>query len=106
MVLIKANKNSEAGVTPNEKLLSDMGEFNEELAKAGIMLAGEGLQPSSRSARVRFSGEKRTVIDGTESEIEIRPVFEMEDFGAAVTPEIKAQEDRVRAQVAARQHSR
>jgi hypothetical protein len=141
MVLIKADKNSEAGVMPNEKLLSDMGEFNEELAKAGIMLAGEGLQPSSKGARVRFSGEKRTVIDGpfaetkeliagfwlwqvksldeaiewikrcpnpmgTESEIEIRPVFEMEDFGAALTPEIKAQEDRVRAQVAARQQPR
>jgi hypothetical protein len=117
-VLIKANKNSEAGVMPNEKRLSDRGTFNEELAKAGIMLAGEGLQPSSKGARVRFSGEKRTVIDGpfaetkeliagfwlwqvksldgavewikrcpnpigTESEIEIRPVFEMEDFGAA-----------------------
>src|SRR5262245_38900973 len=141
MVLIKADTKSEAGVIPDEKLLSDMGKFNGELAKAGIMLAGEGLQPSSKGVRVRFSGEKRAVIDGpfaetkeliagfwlwqvksldeaiewvkrcpnpmgTESEIEIRPVFELEDFGAAATPEIKAQEDRVRAQVAARQQSR
>jgi hypothetical protein len=138
MVLVKADKNSEAGVMPDEKLLSDMGKFNEELAKAGIMLAGEGLHPSSKGARVRFSGNKRTVIDGpfsetkeliagfwlwqvksldeaiewvkrcpnptgSESEIEIRPVFELEDFGAAATPEIRAQEDRVRAQVAAMQ---
>jgi hypothetical protein len=138
MVLVKADKNSEAGVLPDEKLLSDMGKFNEELAKAGIMLAGEGLHPSSKGARVRFSGNKRTVIDGpfsetkeliagfwlwqvksldeaiewvkrcpnptgSESEIEIRQVFELEDFGAAATPEIRAQEDRVRAQVAARQ---
>jgi hypothetical protein len=138
MVLVKADKNTEAGVLPDEKLLSDMGKFNEELAKAGIMLAGEGLHPSSKGARVRFSGNKRTVIDGpfseskeliagfwlwqvksldeaiewvkqcpnptgSESEIEIRQVFELEDFGAAATPEIRAQEDRVRAQVAARQ---
>jgi hypothetical protein len=137
MVIVKADKNSEAGVMPDETLLADMGKFNEELAKAGIMLAGEGLQPSSKGARVRFSGDKRTVIDGpfsetkelvagfwlwqvksldeaiewvkrcpnpmgTESEIEIRPVFEMEDFGAAMTPELKAQEDRIRAQVASR----
>jgi hypothetical protein len=138
MVLVKADKNTEAGVLPDEKLLSDMGKFNEELAKAGVMLAGEGLHPSSKGARVRFSGNKRTVIDGpfseskeliagfwlwqvksldeaiewvkrcpnptgSESEIEIRQVFELEDFGAAATPEIRAQEDRVRAQVAARQ---
>jgi hypothetical protein len=141
MVLIKADKNYEAGALPDEKLLTEMGAFNEELAKAGIMLGGEGLQPSSRSARVRFSGNKRTVIDGpfaetkelvagfwlwkvesmdeaiawvkrcpnpmgVETEIEIRPVFELEDFGAAATPEVRAQEDRVRAQVAASRQER
>jgi len=135
MVIIKADKSSEAGVMPNEKLLADMGKFNEELAKAGVMLAGEGLQPSSKGARVRFSGDKRTVIDGpfaetkeliagfwiwqvkskeeaiewvkrcpnpmpgTEPEVEIRQVFEAEDFGAELTPELRAQEERVRAQV-------
>jgi hypothetical protein len=137
MVLVKADKNSEAGVLPDEKLLTEMGRFNEELAKAGIMLAGEGLHPSSKGARVRFSGPKRTVIDGpfaetkelvagywlwevkskeeaiewvkrcpnptgAEGEIEIRQVFEAEDFGAAFTPELREQEARLRAQVEAR----
>ena len=136
MVMVKATKNSEAGVMPDEKLLRDMGKFNEELIQAGIMLAGEGLQPSSKGARVRFSGDKRTVIDGPftetkelvagywmwqvkskeeaiewvkrcpnpmpgeESEIEIRQVFEAEDFGAEFTPELRAQEERLRAQAA------
>ena len=134
MILVKADKNSEAGVLPDEKLLAEMGKYNEELVKAGIMLAGEGLQPSSKGARVTFSGNTRTVIDGpfaetkeliagfwiwqvkskqeaiewvkrcpnpfpgTESEIEIRQVFEAEDFGAEFTPELREQEDRVRAQ--------
>ena len=134
MILVKATKNSEAGVLPDEKLLAAMGKYNEELAKAGVLLAAEGLQPSSKGARVRFSGEKRTVIDGplaetkeliagfwlwqvktkeeaiewvkrcpnpfpgTESEIEIRQVFEAEDFGAEFTPELRKQEERVRAQ--------
>jgi hypothetical protein len=133
MVMVKATKDSEAGVLPDEKLLADMGKFNEELVKAGVMLAGEGLQPSSKGARVRFSGAKRTVIDGpfaetkelvagfwlwqvkskeeaiewvkrcpnpfsgTESEIEIRQVFEAEDFGAEFTPELREQEERLRA---------
>src|SRR5688572_3141991 len=132
MVIVKADKNSEAGVLPDQKLLADMGKYNEELVKAGVMLAGEGLQPSSKGKRVRFSGSKRTVIDGpfsetkeliagfwlfqtksleeavewvkrapnpfpgTESEIEIRQVFEAEDFGAEFTPELRAQEDRIR----------
>ena len=138
MVMVKANKDSEAGVLPDAKLLADMGKFNEELIKAGVMLAGEGLQPSSKGARVRFSGAKRTVIDGpfaetkelvagfwlwqvkskeeaiewvkrcpnpfpgSESEIEIRQVFEAEDFGAEFTPELRAQEERMRAQMAAK----
>ena len=137
MILVKADKNSEAGVLPDEKLLTEMGKYNEELVKAGIMLAGEGLQPSSKGARVRFSGKNRTVIDGPfsetkeliagfwlwqckskeeaiewvkrcpnpmagESEIEIRQVFESEDFGAEFTPELRAQEERLRAEVAAR----
>ena len=138
MVMVKANKDSEAGVLPDAKLLADMGKFNEELMKAGVMLAGEGLQPSSKGARVRFSGAKRTVIDGpfaetkelvagfwlwqvkskeeaiewvkrcpnpfpgSESEIEIRQVFEAEDFGAEITPELRAQEERIRAQLAAK----
>jgi hypothetical protein len=138
MVMVKANKDSEAGVLPDEKLLADMGKFNEELMKAGVLLAGEGLQPSSKGARVRFSGAKRTVIDGpfaetkelvagfwlwqvkskeeaiewvkrcpnpfpgTESEIEIRQVFEAEDFGAEFTPELREQEERIRAQLAAK----
>ncbi|HYM87598.1 MAG TPA: YciI family protein [Nitrospiraceae bacterium] len=135
MILVKADKNSEAGVLPDEKLLTEMGKFNEELVKAGVMLAGEGLQPSSKGARVKFSGSKRTVIDGpfaetkeliagfwlwqvkskeeaiawvkrcpnpfpgTESEIEIRQVFEAEDFGAEFTPELREQEERLRAQM-------
>jgi hypothetical protein len=136
MVIVKADKSSEAGVLPDEKLLTDMGKFNDELAKAGVLLAGEGLQPSSKGKRVRFSGDKRTVIDGpfaetkelvagfwlwqvksmeeaiewvkrspnpfpgTESEIEIRQVFEAEDFGAEFTPELREQEERQRAQAA------
>jgi len=130
MVIVKANKDSEAGVMPSEQLLTEMGKFNEELVKAGVMLAGEGLQPSSKGARVRFSGAKRTVIDGPfaetkeliagywlwqvkskqeaiewvkrcpnpmkgESEIEIRQVFEAEDFGAEFTPELRKQEERM-----------
>jgi hypothetical protein len=131
MVIIKADENSEAGVMPDEKLLAEMGRYNEELVKAGVMLAGEGLHPSSKGARVRFSGAKRTVIDGpfaetkelvagfwliqvkskaeaiewvkkipnpmpgTESEVEIRQVFEAEEFGEAYTPEIRAQEERI-----------
>src|SRR3981081_3297824 len=133
MILIKADKNTEAGALPDEKLLTEMGKFNEELVKAGVMLAGEGLHPSSKGARVKFSGVKRTVIDGPfteskeliagfwiwqvkskeeaiewvkrcpnptqgEAEIEIRQVFESEDFGAAFTPELKEQEERLRAQ--------
>jgi len=136
MVIVKADKNSEAGVMPDDKLLTEMGKYNEELAKAGVLLAGEGLQPSSKGARVRFSGAKRTVIDGpfseskeliagfwliqvkskeeaiewvkrapnpfpgTESEIEIRQVFEADDFGPALTPEVREQEERLRAQIA------
>ena len=136
MVLVKATKESEAGVLPDEKLLTDMGKFNEELVKAGIMLAGEGLHPSSKGARVRFSGKNRSVIDGPfsetkeliagfwlwqckskeeaiewvkrcpnpmpgeESEIEIRQVFEADDFGAEFTPELREQEERLRAQTA------
>jgi len=135
MILVKADKNSEAGVLPDEKLLTEMGTFNEELVKAGVMLAGEGLQPSSKGARVKFSGNKRTVTDGpfaetkeliagfwlwqvqskeeaiewvkrcpnpfpgTESEIEIRQLFEAEDFGAEFTPELREQEERLRAQM-------
>ena len=138
MILVKASKESEAGVMPSQQLLTEMGKFNEELVKAGVMLAGEGLHPSSKGARVRFSGGKRTVIDGpfaetkeliagfwiwqvkskeeaiewvkrcpnpfpgTESEIEIRQVFEAEDFGAEFTPELRKQEERLRAQVAAK----
>jgi hypothetical protein len=132
MVIVKASKESEAGVMPSEKLLREMGNFNEELVKAGIMQAGEGLHPSSKGARVRFSGTKRTVIDGPfaetkeliagywmwkvkslaeaiewvkrcpnpmndDCEIEIRPVFEAEDFGAEFTPELREQEERLRA---------
>jgi len=134
IILVKADKNSEAGVLPDEKLLAEMGKFNEELVKAGVMLAGEGLQPSSKGARVRFSGSKRTVVDGPfaetkeliagfwlwqvkskeeaiawvkrcpnpmkgESEIEIRQLFEAEDFGAEFTPELREQEERLRAQM-------
>jgi hypothetical protein len=132
MVIVKASKDSEAGVMPSEQLLTEMGKYNEELAKAGIMLAGEGLHPSSKGVRVRFSGKDRTVIDGPfaetkeliagfwlwnvksmdeaiewlkrcpnphddETEVEIRPVFEAEDFGDAFTPELREQEARLRA---------
>ena len=135
MVIIKADKDSEAGVMPSEQLLRDMGNYNEELVKAGIMLAGEGLHPSSKGKRVRFSGDKKTVIDGPfaetkelvagfwlwqvksmeeaiewlkrapfqETEIELRPVFEAEDFGAEFTPELREQEERLRAQMAEKQ---
>ncbi|MGA6826999.1 YciI family protein [Nitrospira sp. NS4] len=136
MVIVKATKDSEAGVMPGTKLLADMGAFNEELVKAGVLLAGDGLHPSSKGARVRFSGSKRTVVDGPfaetkeliagywlwqcrskeeaiewvrrcpnpagdghEGEIEIRQVFEAEDFGTEFTPELREQEARIRAQV-------
>ena len=132
MVIVKANDESEAGVMPSEKMLADMGKYNEELAKAGVMLAGEGLHPSSKGKRVRFSGKDRTVIDGPfaetkeliagfwlwqvksmeeavewlkrapfdQTELEIRQVFEAEDFGAEFTPELREQEERLRAQIA------
>jgi len=133
MILLKADQSTEAGVMPDEKLLAAMGRYNEELVKAGVLLAGEGLQPSSKGARVKFSGSKRTVIDGPfpetkeliagfwmfqvksreeaiewvkrcpnplsgDAEIEIRQVFEAEDFGAEFTPELREQEERIRAQ--------
>ena len=134
MIIVKATKDSEAGLLPDQKLLAAMGKFNEELAKAGVLLAGEGLQPSSKGARVKFSGKKRTVVDGPfaetkeliagfwlwetkslaeaiewakrcpnptgdESELEIRQIFEIADFGEAVTPEILERQDRLRAQL-------
>jgi hypothetical protein len=134
MVLVKATKDSEAGVMPSEQLFTEMGKYNEELVKAGVLLAAEGLHPSSKGARVRFAGTSRTVIDGPfsetkellagywlwqvkslqeaidwvkrcpnpmpgESEIEIRPVFAPEDFCGALTPELRAQEERLRAQL-------
>jgi hypothetical protein len=134
MILIKADKNSEAGKMPDEKLLTAMGKYNEELVAAGVMQAGEGLHPSSKGARVRFSGDKRAVIQGPfedtqgliagfwlwnvkskeeaiewvkrcpnpmegETEVEIRQVFEMEDFGAELTPEVRASEERMRQQI-------
>jgi hypothetical protein len=137
MVIIKANKESEAGVLPSEQLLTEMGKFNEELVKAGVILAGEGLHASSKGKRVRFSGGKRTVIDGPfaetkeliagfwlwqvksideaiewvkrcpnpmnmDTEIEIRQVFEADDFGPALTPELREQEERLRVQAAAK----
>jgi hypothetical protein len=137
MVIVKATHESEAGVMPSEQLLTEMGQFNEELVKAGIMLAGEGLHPSSRGARVRFDGPRRNVVDGPfteskeliagywvwqvksmdeaiewvkrcpnpmpgESEIEIRQVFDAEDFGAEFTPELRDQEEQLRAAIAAR----
>ena len=138
MVIVHATKDSEAGVMPSEQMLTEMGNYNEELVKAGIMQAGEGLHPSSKGARVNFSGTQRTVVDGPfaetkeliagfwmwkckslaeaiewvkrcpnpmleDSTIEIRQVFEAEDFGAEYTPELKEQEDRLRAQVAEQQ---
>jgi hypothetical protein len=138
MVIVKATPDSEAGVMPSEDLLAAMGNYNEELVKAGIMLAGEGLHPSSRGVRVRFSGDQRTVVPGPfaqtnelvagwwlwqvksldeaiewvkrcpnpldgESEIEIRQVFEADDFGAEFTPELREQEERLRAQIAGQQ---
>ena len=138
MVIVKANKDSEAGVLPSEQLLTEMGKYNEELVKAGVMLAGEGLHPSSKGVRVKFSGSKKpTVVDGPfaetkeqiagfwlwqcrskeeaiewakrmpnphgeESEVEIRQVFEADDFGPALTPELREQEERIRAQTAAK----
>ena len=140
MVIVKATKSSEAGVLPSEELLTAMGKYNKELTKAGVMLAGEGLHPSSKGARVRFEGEKRTVIDGPfaetkelvagfwlwkcvslqeaiewvkrcpnpmpeESEIEIRQAFETEDFSPALTPELREQEERLRAEVERRKGS-
>jgi hypothetical protein len=137
MVLIKANKDSEAGILPSEKLLTEMGAFNEELVKAGVMLAGEGLHPTSKGKRVRFSAGKQTVVDGPftetkellagfwiwkvksmdeaigwvrrmpnpygqDGEVEIRPVFEAEDFGAEFTPELREQEARLRAEIASK----
>ena len=138
MMIVKASKDSEAGVMPSEELLAAMGNYNEELVKAGALLAGEGLHPSSKGARVRFSGDKRTVVEGPfapaedliagfwliqaksmdeaiawarrcpnpmegESEIEIRQVFEAEDFGDSLAPELRQQEERLRAQSAAQQ---
>jgi hypothetical protein len=138
MVMVKASPESEAGVMPSEEMLAAMGKYNEELVKAGVMLAGEGLQPTSKGAKVRFSGDKRTVIDGPfaetkeliagfwilqcksreeviewvkrcpnpmpgESEIEIRQIFEAEDFGAEFTPELREQEERLRAQMGTQQ---
>jgi hypothetical protein len=135
MVMVKANEDSEAGVLPSQELLAEMGQYNEELVKAGVLLAAEGLQASSKGARVRFSGKQRTVIDGPfsetkeliagfwliqvkskeeaiewvkrcpnpmegESEIEIRQVFEAPDFGEELTPELRAQEERIGAQMA------
>src|SRR5207302_5650306 len=131
IVIVKADKDSEAGVLPNKEILTEMGKFNEELVKAGVMLAGEGLQRSSKGKRVRFSGAQRTVIDGPftetkeliagfwlwqvrsmeeavewlkrapfqETEVEIRPVFEAEDFGKELTPELRARDERLRAEV-------
>ncbi|MBX3204502.1 MAG: YciI family protein [Labilithrix sp.] len=135
MVIVKATKNSEAGVMPSETLLTEMGKYNEELVKAGVMLAGDGLHPSARGKRIKFSGSQRSVVDGPftetreliagywiwqvrsmeeavewarrcpapmpgeDSELEIRPIFEAEDFGKELTPELRAQEERLRAEV-------
>ena len=132
IVMVKATKASEAGVMPDEKMLTEMGNYNEELVKAGIMVAGEGLHPSSKGKRVRFSGSRRTVVDGPfaetkeliagywiwkvksmddaitwlkrapfdgGTEIEVRPIFEMEEFGKEMTPELRAQEERLRAEM-------
>jgi hypothetical protein len=142
MVIVKATKNSEAGVMPSEKLLTEMGDYNEELVKAGIMLAGEGLQPSSEGKRIKFSGRQRRVLDGPftetkeliagywvwqvrsmdeavewarrcpepmpgeEAELEIRPLFEAEDFGKEFTPELRAQEERLREEIERQQQTR
>ncbi|QZZ20437.1 YciI family protein [Leptothermofonsia sichuanensis E412] len=138
MVFVKATQDSETGIMPGEQLLTEMGQYNEELARAGILLAGEGLHPSSKGARVKFSGTERTVTQGPftpaqelvagywlwqvdsieeaiawvkrcpnpmpgDSEIEIRPIFEAEDFGEALTPELREQEDRIRVQLETRQ---
>ena len=140
MVIVKANKDSEAGVMPSEEMLTEMGKFNEELVNAGVMLAGEGLHPSSKGARVKFAGDKRTVIDGPFAEtkelvagfwlwqvkskeeaiewarrcpnptneggeLEIRQVFEAEDFGEEFTPELREQEDRLRAEMETRKNA-
>jgi hypothetical protein len=138
MVIVKASRESEAGEMPKEKMLAEMGEFNEQLVKAGIMLAGDGLQPTSKGKRVRFSGTKRTVIDGpfdgtkelisgywvwqvkaideavewlkrapfeNGAEVEIRPFFELEDFGAEYTPELRALDERLRAQLEQSHHA-
>jgi hypothetical protein len=141
MVIVKATKNSEAGVMPSERLLTDMGKYNEDLVKAGIMQAGEGLHPSVKGKRIQFSGAKRTVVDGPfaetkeliagfwmwkvksmeeavswarrcpdpmpgeDAELEIRPVFEAEDFGAEFTPELRAKEDQLRAEIERQQQS-
>jgi hypothetical protein len=141
MVIVKATKNSEAGIMPTEKLLAEMGKFNEELVKAGIMLAGDGLHPSVKGKRIEISGSKRTVVDGPFAEtkelvagywlwqvrsmdeavewarrcpdpmpgedavLEIRPIFEASDFGAEFTPELRAQEDRLRAEVEGRRQA-
>lgn len=131
MVIVKASKESEAGVMPTEKMLSDMGKFNEELADAGLMLAGEGLHPTSKAKRIRFAGQQRTVVDGPftetkeliagywvwqvssmdeavqwakripfeDGDVDIRPIFEADDFGAEFTPELRAQEERLRERV-------
>ena len=142
MVIVKASKDSEAGVLPSEKLLTEMGNYNEELVKAGIMLAGEGLQPSSKGKRIKFSGRQRSVLDGPftetkeliagywvwqvrsmdeavewarrcpdpmpgeEAELEIRPLFEAEDFGKEFTPELRAQEERLREEIERQQQTR
>jgi hypothetical protein len=138
MVIVKASRESEAGEMPSEEMLAAMGKYNEELAKAGVMLAGEGLHPTSKGKRVRFSGRKRTVLDGPfaetkelvagfwlwqvksmdeavdwlkrapfdeETEVELRPVFEADDFGKEFTPELRAQEERVRAEVDRHNHA-
>ena len=138
MVIVKANKDSEAGIMPSKQVLEEMGKYNEQLVKAGVMLAGEGLHPTSQGKRVRFSGSQQTVIDGPfaeakeliagfwlwqvssmeeavewirrspfrEGEIEIRPVFEAADFGAEFTPELREQEERLRAEMAAKKGAR
>ena len=142
MVIVKATKNSEAGVMPSEQLLAEMGKYNEELVKAGIMLAGDGLQPSAKGKRIKFSGGKRTVVDGPftetkeliagywiwqvrsmdeavewarrcpdpmpgeDAELELRPIFEAEDFGEQFTPELRAQEERLRQEMERQQRTR